>query len=280
MRGAGAALFCPTGLPLGPGGTQSPSPPRAGGEHAGWESPWLRAGQRTGGLVRTPLLPIPGIAAVRPENRQLRGGRRCRRGGDGSRLPRDEPRARARRGEGAAGGSRTRCWDRPALRGAGPGHHLLPPSPSCLSPPSLLPPPHPGPGLILTLALLLRSCESRARPLKPKERARGCGGPGGDCAGCPLRQCRGSTRGQGGGQEGGLASGQRQGGKMPVSCRSSLLYSTSCCCWVASLTTCQERRSVRHLAVPAPEPRVDPRTTPPPPGATMHSPPHHGFRWF
>lgn len=84
-----------------------------------------------------------------------------------------------------------------------------PPRPSHLSRPSLLPPP--GPGLILTLALPLRSCESRASLLKPEERAQGVCGPqrqlhGGDSSG----SAGGAPRGEVGGRRG---AWRRDGGR-------------------------------------------------------------------
>lgn len=141
-------------------------------------------------------------------------------------------------------------------------------SPQPLLPvPSLPPAAPPGPGLILMLALPLRSCISRARLSKPKERARGLRGlPEGAARGEPLGWCRGSAGGRSGGQEGGLAAGRRQGRRVPVGCRGSLLYSTSCCCWVASLTTCKERGTVRYHAVLALETRAwgqEPCSVPP-----------------
>lgn len=255
MGGTGTALLCPTGLPLGPGGAQGPGPPELGaGRRLG--APWLWAGRRMGGLAWTPLPPIPGIAAIHPEKCQLRGGRRCWGWGGGtgphSHGMNPEPVPGVGRGlrgdpEPAAGTVRlsgelaqaTTCSPQPLL-----------PVPSL--PPSCRPP---GPGLILTLALLLRSCKSRASLSKPKERARGLRGAWrGLRGGRPLGRCQGSVGGQSGGQEGGLAAGRRQGQKVPVGCRGSLLYSTSCCCWVASLTTCKERGTVRCHSVLAREP--------------------------
>lgn len=286
MEGVGAALLCPTGLPLGLGGPQGPSPPGPGGGRR-LGAPWLQARQRRGGLAQTPLLPIPSITAMHLEKCQLRGGQRCWCRGTG-------PRSRGMNPEPMPGVGRGLRGDPEPAAGiirlsgqlAQANHRLPPAPPACPLPPSCRPP---GPGLILTLALLLRSYESRASLSKPKERARGVRGVRRRlCRGAPLGQCRGSAGGQGGGQEGGLAAGRRQGRKVPVGCRSSLLYSTSCCCWVASLTTCQERGTVRRHAVPAPEPRARgqvpcsalPPASPLPPGTTPRSPPRRGFRWF
>lgn len=156
--------------------------------------------------------------------------------GEGAPLAWDEPQACAQGGKGPVGGSRTRCWDRPALHGAGPGHHLLPPAPAPVpSLPPAAPRPWPDPDAGIAAAKLQKQSE----PFEAGEESPGgVGGPEAAAWGKLLRQCQGSAERRGGGQEGGMAEGRRQGQKVPVGCWSSLLYSTSCCCWVASLTTC------------------------------------------
>lgn len=57
--GVGAALLCPTGLPLGPGGAQSPSPPQARGENAGWEPPGSELGRERGAWSGSHFSPSP-----------------------------------------------------------------------------------------------------------------------------------------------------------------------------------------------------------------------------
>lgn len=156
--------------------------------------------------------------------------------GDGSPLVWDEPQACAQRGKGlwgdpepAAGTVRlsmelaqaTTCSPQP-----------LPPVPSL---PSAAPRPWPDPDAGVAAAKLRKQSE----PFEAGgESPGGVRAPEAAAWGRLLRQCRGNAERRGGGQEGGMAEGRRQGQKVPVGCWSSLLYSTSCCCWVASLTTC------------------------------------------
>lgn len=92
-------------------------------------------GERSPGPRSTPTSPRPRhLCSPTQEKRQLRGGLRCR-AGRRLLLLRDRP--RAGRGLRGAGGCRTRCWD--------PRPPPAPPTPSCLSPPSLSAAPRPGP---------------------------------------------------------------------------------------------------------------------------------------
>lgn len=108
------------------------SPPPAP-DGATFRAAW--GGERSPGPRSTPTSPRPRhLCSPTQEKRQLRGGLRCR-AGRRLLLLRDRP--RAGRGLRGAGGCRTRCWD--------PRPPPAPPTPSCLSPPSLSAAPRPGP---------------------------------------------------------------------------------------------------------------------------------------
>lgn len=140
-------------------------------------------GERSPGPRSTPTSPRPRhLCSPTQEKRQLRGGLRCR-AGRRLLLLRDRP--RAGRGLRGAGGCRTRCWD--------PRPPPAPPTPSCLSPPSLSAAPRPGPDPGA-------SCEAlRSRRREP-------GGAGGARA-VPGGGRVGGSTGLGG-QKGGWAPGQ------------------------------------------------------------------------
>lgn len=116
--------------------------PLCWGGHAGWGPPRSELGREEGAQ------PKPCLASPHPQHRRhapgevpAPGGPAVPGEGNGSPLVWDEPQACAQRGKGPVGGSRTCCWDRPALHGAGPGHHLLPRAPpTCPVPPSCRPP--------------------------------------------------------------------------------------------------------------------------------------------
>lgn len=123
------------GFPLrsaSPVPAQPLSPPPAP-DGATFRAAW--GGERSPGPRSTPTSPRPRhLCSPTQEKRQLRGGLRCR-AGRRLLLLRDRP--RAGRGLRGAGGCRTRCWD--------PRPPPAPPTPSCLSPPSLSAAPRPGP---------------------------------------------------------------------------------------------------------------------------------------
>lgn len=282
MGGRALPFVATWGILWGQGEHKTPAPLDWEGTQAG--STLAPSRVENGDLTRTPFLPTPGTAAIHLEKCQLQGGQWCRCGGMDPLSHRTNPEPVPSAGRGCRG-SRTCCWDHPVLQAAGPGHHLLPPAPSARPlPPSCCPPrPGPDPDAGIAAAKLRKQSE----PFKAEG-----GSPGGAGFWRQLRRgtpraVLGERQGRGGGQEGGLAAVRRQGQKVPVGCWGSLLYSTSCCCWVASLTTCRERSMVTCYAMTAPEPQAwgqVPYSVPcaslSPPGAALHAPLRHGFQWF
>lgn len=207
--GGGHCPPLPHGAAFGARGSEGPEPPWAGGNtQAGGPLALSWAENRGLSPDHAWLLPTPSIAAVHLEKSQLQGGRRCWWREMGPHSCGMKPKAVPSVGRGlwgdpepAAGTVRlsmelaqaTTCSPQP-----------LPPVPS-------LPPAAPGPGLILTLALPLRSCKSRASLLEPEERARGVWGAqrqlhGGDSSG----SAGGAPRGKVGGRRG---AWRRDGGR-------------------------------------------------------------------
>lgn len=144
-------------------------------------------------------LPVPGISAA-PPRRNASSGAGCGAvRGDGSCSCGTAPERGG--GCGARGDAEPAAGTR--------GHHRLPPPlPACPLRPSL---PPPGPALILALAA--KPCEAEGE----SPGVRGEPGP------CPEAAVSGGVR--------------AWGGRRAAGHRDRVFYSTSCCCWVASLTT-------------------------------------------
>lgn len=198
----GAALLCPKGLPLGPGGEQGPSPPgqegmqvgnrwRPGGKQGAWPGPHFS----------------PSLASPPCTQRSASSGEGSGAGaGDGGRGPcscRMNPKPMPAAGRGLWGiqnlllgpSGSPGSWPRPP---PAPPQPLLPVP--CL-PASCHPLPRPGPDPDAGVAA--ESCKSRASLLKPRERAWGMQGARRRLRRERLlRQCRGSAGDKVGGRRG------------------------------------------------------------------------------
>lgn len=138
MRGRVRPFSAPWGILWGQGEHRTPAPLDWQGTQAG--STLAASWVENGGLARTPFLPTPGNAAVHLKNCQLQGGQRCRHRGMDPHSQGTNPEPVPSTGRGLPGiqnlllgpsGSPS-SWPRPLP---------APPSPFCLSPPSLLSPP-------------------------------------------------------------------------------------------------------------------------------------------